>query len=69
MSVRKDLAKMAREYRRSGWVITKGRKHTKWTSPDGQTIFVPSTPSDQRALLNIQAQINRALRVHNACAI
>lgn len=54
----RPLAKLARD---AGWTITFTRKnHLAWTSPDGKTVFSPSTPSDYRSLPRVISKLRRA---------
>jgi hypothetical protein len=61
------LRTMARAAERAGWSIARrGNGHLAWTSPDGATVFTPSTPSDYRSTLNSRAQLRRAgLKEHH----
>jgi hypothetical protein len=55
------LRSMARAAERAGWVIAQsGGGHLAWTSPEGVTVFTPSTPSDHRSGKNSRAQLRRA---------
>lgn len=58
----KDWKDLKRTATRDGWrVITTGRNHLKWLSPDGRTmLFTGATPSDWRAIKNHKANMKRA---------
>lgn len=63
MSLKSDLNKMVREFRRLGWSVVKEKGHYKWTPPGGgPTIYSGSTPGDQRSLKNTLSQLRRAAR-------
>lgn len=54
----KELQVLIKQARNQGWVVeqTKGT-HYRWTSPSGVFFFSASTPSDTRALKNIQRDL------------
>lgn len=45
-----------------GWRIEHGRKHLKWYPPDHarRVVITSLTPSDRRAVNNIQADLRRS---------
>lgn len=43
---------VAKDAAAQGWSIVQGRKHLKWLSPDGATVFTSLSPSCHRALRN-----------------
>lgn len=56
-----DLRILVRRLRRQGWTaeITKGG-HRRFTSPEGEVVFGPFSPSDHRAIRNMVARLRRA---------
>jgi predicted RNA binding protein YcfA (HicA-like mRNA interferase family) len=55
------LRSMADLAAKLGWTVTHTRSgHLRWRSPDGVTVFTPSTPSDHRSSKNSRAQLRRA---------
>lgn len=63
MSLKSDMMKLVRQYRRLGWQIERTKSaHYKWVPPNGGAIFITSsTPSDYRSYANVQAHIKRAM--------
>lgn len=55
----KELRRILKEAEANGWVFSRGRKHIKGKHTSGKTTAMAVTPSDHRALLNIQ----KALKV------
>lgn len=53
----KDLKKILREAEINGWVFEKRRTHIKGKHPNGQTVTISISPSDYRALKNIQRDL------------
>ena len=52
-----------RQAQRHGWTVAKTRGgHYKLTKPGCQTQFTSHTPSDRRALANMEARMRRAER-------
>jgi hypothetical protein len=61
MSTMKELRSLLNTATDQGWEVTRGKNnHIKCVSPNGNIVFVSSTPSDHRALENIK----RDLRVN-----
>ena len=59
----KWLAEIRHEFEPQGVRVSKTRGgHLRLDLPTGQPIFASSTPSDQRAIHNVRAQVKRALR-------
>jgi hypothetical protein len=58
--MRKDLRAIAIHAASQGWHISRtGGGHLRWTSPEGAPVFSASTPSDRRALRNIETQLRK----------
>lgn len=55
----KELRLVCKKAESQGWVITRGKTHLKWTSPEGKPIFTAYTPSDARAIKNILSMLKR----------
>lgn len=53
----KDLKKILREAEINGWVFEKRGTHIKGKNPNGQTATISISPSDHRALKNIQRDL------------
>ena len=63
MSQRKDITKLLRELRRSGYTIELlNGGHYKATPPVGRHTIISQTPSCPSALGNIRADLRRAQR-------
>jgi predicted RNA binding protein YcfA (HicA-like mRNA interferase family) len=61
--MRHDLAKLLRQASACGWQVTRTRKsHWLLRHPSGAVVVMSSTPSDPRALRNMQAQLRRVER-------
>jgi hypothetical protein len=59
--MKRDMPKLVRRARKAGWSVTKtGKQHWRFRSPNGATIFAPSTPSDRRSVMNVRANLRRA---------
>ena len=44
-----------------GWRVSQSNGgHVKWLAPNGKVVFTSSTPSDNRALKNIQSNLKAA---------
>lgn len=54
--------KLARAAVRSGWRIERtGRSgHVAWISPEGRTVFAPTSPSDFRSYKNVITKLRHA---------
>ena len=63
-SVRKDLRRILERAEACGWVFKITSNHIKGTHPNGQTATIGKTPSDHRALKNIEHHLK--LRKQNA---
>jgi predicted RNA binding protein YcfA (HicA-like mRNA interferase family) len=61
VTMRVEMKRWRRLAQSQGWrvAVTAGN-HLAWRSPAGQTVYTPSTPSDQRGLLNARARLRRA---------
>ncbi len=57
----KDIATLVRNLVRKGWRYHMGGRHGKLTSPAGQKIPVPCTPSDHRAFQNFKRDLRKLL--------
>jgi hypothetical protein len=57
LTTNKDLRKLLKEAEEAGWEFTKRERHIKGRHPNGQTATIALTPSDRRALLNIQSYL------------
>jgi hypothetical protein len=59
-AVRHDVRELLEKISEEGWAIkpTQGG-HWKCTSPSGDIVFAPGTPSDRRSLLNARAKFRR----------
>ena len=57
----KDIQQLLRRLRQQGFTVRYGRSgHYRCTSPDGQTVTVPGTPSTNgRSFPNIRAKLRR----------
>jgi hypothetical protein len=51
---------LSRVARQGGQVEHRKAGHIKVTHPSGGIVFLPSTPSDRRSMLNTRAQLRRA---------
>lgn len=41
-----------------GWTVTQTKNnHYKWTAPNGKIVFSSSTPSDSRAIKNLERDL------------
>ena len=57
---RKDVRQLLDGLKPLGWTwAPTGSGHVKLTAPNGDIVFVPSTPSDWRSMRNVRAQIRR----------
>lgn len=63
--MKKRLKELVREAERQGWTVEIRRSgHLKWTAPNGDMVFSPSTPSDYRGLKNLTRDLrHRGLSV------
>lgn len=59
--MKKDLHRLLNTIAKAGWGVELRRGgHYCLTSPSGQLIFAPSTPSSRRSLQNLRSRIRRA---------
>ena len=60
--MKKEIKRLIETAKSQGWVVTQARNnHYIWLSPCGQhRVVSSSTPSDRRALKNIEADLRRA---------
>jgi len=56
----KDLKDFLDEIIAQGWTIEKGRKHMKARKPGCQLVALSLTPSSDRAIKNMRADIRRS---------
>ena len=62
--MKRDLRRVLDEARQAGWLASPTRGgHWRLTHPSGAILVTGSTPSDHRALRNLQAAIRRATHV------
>lgn len=61
MASKKEIKPLIKRAEAQGWTITRTRgDHLKWTSPTGGGVyFSSSTPSDRRAIHNIEKDLIR----------
>jgi len=61
--MKKDIAKLLRQLRKDGWAVKLGSKHWDVRPPGAPHIkvVIPVSPSDYRTLLNVRADLRRAL--------
>ena len=57
---RKDLRRLADD--EGGWSIERTRRHIRMNHPQGGTVYVASSPSDRRAIMNVRALLRRKMR-------
>lgn len=62
----KELKQLQEKYEPRGWLFVKGRKHTKAVFENGRVVFMASTPSDMRAIKNIESALKRIEREYEA---
>ena len=55
----KDLRTLCKKAETQGWVVTQGKTHLKWLSPEGKPIFTSYSPSDVRAIKNIVSMLRK----------
>lgn len=56
-----ETNKLIRKIRKAGWTVCKTKKaHWKVTSPSGESVVLPSTPSEYRSMRNTRALLRRA---------
>lgn len=59
--VSKDMKKLFRQVRNHGWSVRQRRNnHYVMESPDGEKVFCGGTPSDHRAIKNIERDLANA---------
>lgn len=60
MSKINDLNDLIKQAQKQGWSIDRTKNnHYKWLSPLGRFFFSSGTPSDHRALKNIQRDLRK----------
>lgn len=59
----KEVAALVRTLVNEGWEYIKGKKHGKIVAPNGRKLAVPGTPSDWRASMNFQRDVQRLVLV------
>lgn len=65
--MKKELNQIVDAAKARGWVQLPHKKHLKLQfQGKGQPVFIASTPSDRRALLNIEALFRRVERTGRA---
>jgi predicted RNA binding protein YcfA (HicA-like mRNA interferase family) len=57
----KEINRMVRELLRDGWKFETRTKHKKVISPNGRTIVISGSPSDQNAHRQFERDIRRVL--------
>lgn len=58
-----DLHKMIHDATDRGWEVARTNGgHFRWKHPNGSIVFTGSTPSDRRALKNIETHLRRVER-------
>ncbi len=62
VSLKTDVKKILKSLAQKGWNITAGRNSYKCHHPKGDIVFIALTPSDQRAIQNIEGYIKRVER-------
>lgn len=63
----KELKQIVEAAKERGWVELPHNKHLKFRlRGEGETVFIAKTPSDRRALLNIEARFRRVERTGGA---
>lgn len=60
-SSNKDINKLVHQLIKQGWRIKYGKKHHHIVNPNGRKYVIPCTPSDHRAFINFQKDIQRSL--------
>ena len=56
----KDIRRLIKIARKQGWAVTlTGKGHIKWCSPNGATLFSPSTGS-YRSWMNLRQMLFKA---------
>lgn len=56
----KDLKVLLKKAREQGFTVRMNRRqHYRVTSPSGETISTPSTPSDYRSLREVRSKLRR----------
>jgi hypothetical protein len=53
----KDLRSLLRDAEQNGWTFSRKRKHIKGVRADGKIVTLGTTPSDWRALKNMQRDL------------
>lgn len=62
----RDLRAILVEAEQRGWGVEQTRKgHLKLTHPTGAVVFAASSPSDHRAIKNMEARLRRVERGQN----
>ncbi len=60
MSVSKDVKPLIRQALSEGWRVERTNGgHIKWIHPSGGFLFSSSTPSDRRAIRNLERDLRR----------
>ena len=58
MSSNKDFRQLIKQAEEQGWVVTTTNGgHLRWTGPTGRVVFSAFSPSDHRALKNIEKEL------------
>lgn len=61
--MKRDLHKLIEQVVARGWEVAKtSGGHLRWKHPSGSIVFTSSTPSDRRALKNIETHLRRVER-------
>jgi hypothetical protein len=59
---KKDVQEIIDQLEAQGWAVTSGKRNPHWkcVAPNGRgVVFMASTPSDYRSLLNTKAHLRR----------
>lgn len=59
----KDVRKLIRDMKREGWEVSiRGSGHVRLTHPCGEFVTTSLTPSDNRTMRNVRADLRRLER-------
>jgi len=58
----RDIKKLLKEAVAEGWSCEQTNRHYKLRHPSGALVVVSGSASDRRAILNVRADLRRALR-------
>jgi predicted RNA binding protein YcfA (HicA-like mRNA interferase family) len=61
MITHKELKVLEKQALNQGWRVLHSKGgHIKWVAPNGKIVFTSATPSDNRAIKNIQSNLKSA---------